>query len=113
MSREESFLRILGASAQIQFHLSVILEAKAKELEKSRNWACAHLLSHTYETHKTQLEEPLKLHEQLVEVLDGITKVENGMAKSLGLVLGDDGSDSMGSGGFSLDGLFDKDGDIK
>ena len=112
MSREKSLQRILAAGAQIQLHLSYILAAKALEIAKSRNWTCSHLMPHTYENHKKQTVESLKFHEQLVELLDGITKVENGLAKNLGIVLGEDGTDAMGGGGFSLDGLFDKDGGV-
>jgi hypothetical protein len=110
VSKEQSLTRILAAGAQIQMHLSYILAAKALEIGKTRNWACGHLLTETYENHKKQTQEPLKFHEQLVELLDGITKVENGLAKNLGIVLGETDADAMGGGGFSLDGLFDKDG---
>lgn len=107
MSREKSYTRIIAANASMQEHIAVILEAKARELEKTRNWACNHLLPLTYEDHKSLLEEPLKLHEQMVEVIDGITKVENGLAKNLGIVLEeDDDSTDMLGGGFSMGGLF-------
>jgi hypothetical protein len=118
MSREASLLRILAANANIQKHVSIMLEAKANELAKSRSWACCHLKPHTYEDHVKQLKEPLKLHEQIVEVLDGLTKVENGLGRHLGLLIGshEDASEFEGmggTGGFNMGGMFDLGGDLK
>ncbi len=115
MSREHSFLRILAANAKIQMHVSYILESKAKELEKSRNWTCRHMLDTAFGDHDSQLKESLKVHEQLIEVIDGITKVENGLARNLKLLVGQDesGGGLDGDSGIGLGGMFDFGGDMK
>lgn len=115
MNKEASFFRMLEVNAQIQRHVSVILEAKAKELRKSRNWVCSYLQPQGFEEHKSQLEEALKLHEQMIEVIEGITKVESSLNKNLGSVLGaeEGGSGMLGGEGFPMGGLFDGGGELK
>lgn len=114
MSKEQSYLRIIAANASIQKHIAVILEAKAKELEKSRIWTCSHLHPQQYEDHKDLLEEPLKVHEQMIEIIEGITKVENGLAKNLSILLEEEeDNEGMFGGGFDLNRMFDGSGDGK
>lgn len=114
MAREESLIRILAANAKLQLHMAVILEAKGTELAKSRNWLCAHIRPDGYPDHDQQLKEPLKIHEQIVEVLDGIVKVENGLAKNLEILIGpEEEQESFGSGGLLFNNIFGSDGDIR
>lgn len=100
MSRSDSFLEILEASANIQFNISLILEAKAGEAEKSRDWICNYLNHGVYETHEEQLKQPLDMHEQFVELIDGLTKLESALAKNLKIVLNKDDESSSGRDGF-------------
>lgn len=103
MKRSDSFLRILEASVSIQFNVSLILEAKANEAEKSRDWICGHVNHKIYDSHEDQVKSPLEYHEQFVEVIDGLTKMENALAKNLRVVLNRDEENS--SSGYNGGGL--------
>ncbi|RKN85338.1 restriction endonuclease subunit S [Paenibacillus ginsengarvi] len=114
MERSESFLWMLRASAKMQHDISIILEAKANEAEKSRDWICVHLNHQSYETHEDQLKKPLEMHESFIELIDGLTKMENALSKNLKVVLNksEDSSDGGGLDGFGgLGGLFGGSGD--
>ncbi|WP_166240440.1 restriction endonuclease subunit S [Paenibacillus turpanensis] len=100
MEREQSYMTILDAMAKIQFNVSLILEAKAAEAEKSRNWVCGQIHSASFEAHEDGVKHSLDFHEQLIEVIDGITKMENSLARNMKLVLGHENEDSSSGGGF-------------
>ncbi|MDF2671578.1 MAG: restriction endonuclease subunit [Paenibacillus sp.] len=87
MKRSEYFMQILDASVSMQYNISIILEAKANEAAKSRDWILNHLNHQTYDNHVDQLKLPLDYHEQFVELIDGLTKLENALAKNLTVVL--------------------------
>jgi len=87
MSREAFFLKILESSARIQREISLILEAQADEAEKSRNWLCTHIQPHLYPDHEKQLKHALGVHEHLISLIDGVTRVEFGLARNLKVVL--------------------------
>lgn len=105
MSREHALINMLDAAAKIQWNVAMILEAKAVEAEKARNWTLNHFQAHSFESHDKQLSEPLGLHEMLVEVIEGLTKLENGLCSNLKTVLTSDSDDSDGDSG-GLGGLF-------
>jgi hypothetical protein len=112
MQREQSYLSILEATAQIQLHISIILEAKATEAEKMRGWICNHVSASSFnEDHKAQVKYAIEIHEQLIGVVDGLTKMENGLAQNLKVILGQE------QGGSSLElgdsDLFDFGGQTK
>lgn len=111
MSRNESFIRMLEASAIIQYNVALLLEAKAIEAEKSRNWYLRHVNDRAFTQFEDQIKQANETHEQLVELIDGLTKVENALAKNLGILLGssDDDSFGSGSGGFGDIGGYDSD----
>lgn len=100
MNRDEAFLKVLKATAKIQRHVAIILEAKATEAEKARNWLCRHVLESSYSVDTDQLEESNKFHDQIVEAIEGITKVELGLAANLKAILNQD-DESEGLDGFS------------
>ncbi|WP_138496615.1 restriction endonuclease subunit S [Paenibacillus pinistramenti] len=102
MSREHAYLNILDAASKIQWNIAMMLEAKALEAEKARNWTLNHLHGSRFSDHATQLSQPLEIHDQLVEVIDGLTKLSNGLCSNLRAVLSsaNGGEDGSGSGGF-------------
>ncbi|TYA10886.1 restriction endonuclease subunit S [Paenibacillus faecis] len=105
MSREQAYLQILDAASKIQWNVAMILEAKAVEAEKVRNWIVNHVHAHSFESHEKQLSDPLDVHEQLVEVIEGLTKLQNGLCSNLKTVLPPEEEESGGDdGGFG--GLF-------
>ncbi|WEK53350.1 MAG: restriction endonuclease subunit S [Candidatus Cohnella colombiensis] len=106
MRREDAYHVTLDALAKLQWNIAMILEAKATESEKVRNWMLMHLTNDTYEGHQEQLLTCLQLNEQNVEVIDGLTKLCNGLSRNLKLILNPDtdSGDVMSSfmGGNSL-----------
>lgn len=105
MTREESFLKMLESTSNIQFHICIILEAKAMEAEKSRNWFCTHVNAAGYPDHGEHVKQAVEVHEQLVAVIGGLTKLEYGLGKNLRVILGHQEDSSSGGG---LGGFFDQ-----
>ncbi|MEF2967934.1 restriction endonuclease subunit S [Paenibacillus sp. M1] len=112
MSREQAYMEILDAAVKIQWNVALILEAKAVEAEKGRNWILNHIHAESFDDHEKQLSEPLDVHEQLVELVEGLTKLQNGLCSNLKTLLppesedsgGDDGDfGDMFGGGFDLE----------
>lgn len=100
MERSEAFLWMLRASAKMQQDISLILEAKANEAEKSRDWICVHLNHQCYSCHEDQLKKPLKMQESFVELIEGLTKMEQALSKNLKIVLNkEEEEQSAGLGG--------------
>lgn len=104
MSREHAYLNMLDAMAKIQWNVALMLEAKAIEAEKVRNWNLNHVHTHSFEDHETQLTKPLGVHEEIVEVIEGLTKMENGLCSNLRSLLS---KNSSGSDDGSLSGFGD------
>ncbi|WP_223069497.1 restriction endonuclease subunit S [Paenibacillus caui] len=100
MSKEHAYLNILDAMAKIQWNVAMMLEAKALEAEKVRNWSLNHLHAHSFSDHETQLEKPLGVHDEMVEVIEGLTKMENGLCSNLRAILSSGDSGGEDSGGF-------------
>ncbi|OPA80164.1 restriction endonuclease subunit S [Paenibacillus selenitireducens] len=100
MMREQAYLHMLDATAKMQWNVAMILEAKAIEAEKVRNWALNHLSEHAFTSHVEQLKETLGIHDQLVEVIDALTKLEMGLAHNLKIILNREADGGMGMGGF-------------
>ncbi|MNN29272.1 hypothetical protein D3C81_1428700 [compost metagenome] len=86
-----------------------MLEAKAVEAEKVRNWTLNHLHGHSFDDHENQLSKPITVHEQIIEVLEGITKLQTGLSSNLKAVLApqEESNDSGGMGGMFGGGGFD------
>lgn len=111
MNRTESYLSILDATAKIQLNVALILEAKALHAEKSSNWICRHLSADAYESNADHLKQANSVHEQLIAVIEGITKMEVAFAKNLGILIAEDDEDNSGQGsGGGLGDLFGLDG---
>ncbi|SDN59430.1 hypothetical protein SAMN04487897_103277 [Paenibacillus sp. yr247] len=106
MSREDSCLSILKAAAKIQYNVALILEAKAIHAEKSRNWICHHLSTDAYENHAEQVKKSHDIHEQLIAVIHGITKMEEAFAKNLEILIGEKEDTSGAGAGGGLGNMF-------
>ncbi|GGF98815.1 restriction endonuclease subunit S [Paenibacillus abyssi] len=112
MSREQDFLRVLEASANLHLNMEKILEAKAVEAEKVRSWMSSHITAEVFPSQQELVKETMQVHEQLIEVIDGLTKLNHGMTHVLKVVLRHDadnqgGIGAMGSLGGMLGGGFD------
>ncbi|OBZ09694.1 restriction endonuclease subunit S [Bacillus sp. FJAT-27264] len=106
MSREKAFLQMLESTAVIQWNVAMILEAKAVEAEKVKQWTQHHIHARVFESHEEQLKETLSIHEVIVEMVEGLTKLENGLYSNLKAVLGS-GEEEGGGEGFSGGDGFD------
>ncbi len=98
MNREQAYHLTLDALAKLQWNTAMILEAKATEAEKVRNWLLTHITGDTYVAHSDQLSTSLKIHEQNVELIDGLTKLCHGLNRNMKAILQPEGDDGgMGS----------------
>jgi hypothetical protein len=104
LDREDAYLSMLEAAANIQFNVSLILEAKAVESVKVKNWLCNHLSNVSFSDNDAQLMQVVDFHQQIVEVIEGLTKLENGLGKNLKIVLGH--NESGETGGFGTGGTL-------
>ncbi|WP_139995435.1 restriction endonuclease subunit S [Paenibacillus paridis] len=110
MNREQAYMRMLSSTANMQWNIAVMLEAKAAEAEKMRGWICNHVHSHSFNTQEAQLGQSLQMHDQVIEVIDGISKLNQGIVSIMKAVLQqeDDESENFGDSlptlgkGFSL-----------
>ena len=96
MDRSNLYIRIIDAYARYQGNIALILEAKAVEAEKSHSWICEYIRDGGFGDHKAQLKQSNTVHERIIEVIDGIVKMENGFARNLKLLLNqqEDNNDS-------------------
>lgn len=102
MSREEAYHKILHSVSQFQLNISLILEAKAVEAARSSQWLCHHMSSSQFENHGDQLSKTVEIHDQLIEVIDGLTKMEQALSKNLQALIGEkenSASDADNAGG--------------
>lgn len=99
-SREDAFLQMLDATVKMQWNISMILEAKAVESEKVRNWTLNHMHAADFECHEDQMKEPLLVHSQLVEMIEALTKMETSLCSNLRAVLTQEGGGDSSGGGF-------------
>lgn len=99
MDRDQAYMRMLGATANMQWNVAMILEAKAEEAEKARNWICNHITPDSFLGEQTQLKQSLQLHDQIIEVLDGVNKMSQGIVSVLRAVLNKGSEDGGHSDG--------------
>ncbi|UNK19740.1 hypothetical protein MNQ98_06835 [Paenibacillus sp. N3/727] len=99
MNKEESFLRILDASVVIQRNTYLILQGKAVEAEKVRQWVS------TQYSDGGELKDSLSIHEQIVEQIEGLTRIGSGLCRNLRIAMGtseDENADNMGFDAFDF-----------
>ncbi|KPV61079.1 hypothetical protein QJ48_01740 [Paenibacillus sp. A3] len=102
MSRIESYHKMLQAASQFQYNIALILEAKALEAARSCQWISGHLSGAHFEDHGDQVKKLLEVHDQMIEVIEGMTKMEMALAKHLHILLV--GSEAGGTGSVNGDG---------
>ncbi|MHA0857013.1 restriction endonuclease subunit S [Paenibacillus sp. CMAA1364] len=99
-SREEAYLQILDAAVKMQWNIAMILEAKAVESEKVRNWTINHVNAADFKNHEDQLKEPILIHDQLVELIEAITKMQSSLSSNLKAILIDESGEDSSENGF-------------
>lgn len=105
MSREKAYLQMLESTATIQWNIAMILEAKAVEAEKVKQWTQHHIHTRAFDSHEDQLKQSISIHEVVVELLEGLTKLENGLYSNLKAVLGSGEEESGGLGALAGEGF--------
>lgn len=98
MTRDEAYLSMLDACAQFQSHIAQILEVKAIEAHKAKNWICHHVFAESFQNHEGQLAYSTEIHDNIIEVIDGLAKMENSLAAQLKVILDPDRSAQDHSG---------------
>jgi hypothetical protein len=91
VARIDSYHRILQASAEFQRNIALVLEAKAVEAARSSQWLCHQLSGSHFDDHSEQVKKTIEIHEHLLEVIYGMTKMEHALAKNMQTILGDHG----------------------
>jgi hypothetical protein len=94
-------MNMLESTASLQLNIALLLEAKAAEAEKTRNWICNHLSSDSLLGHVYQMKQTGDFHDQIVEVIEGLTKMELALNRNMQALLrqGESGGEDGGSGG--------------
>ncbi|MBN2982933.1 restriction endonuclease subunit S [Cohnella algarum] len=87
MTREDAYRVTLDALAKLHWNMAMMLEAKASEAEKVRNWVLNHMTPDKYEEQTEQLSTSLQFHKQNVELIDGLTKLCNGLNRNMKAIL--------------------------
>lgn len=95
--------------ADIQESVADILESKAVEMEALRDWVLHTVQEDDFSSDYDIVMQSCGFHDQLIHVLDGITKMERGFARHLELLLEEEEmlADAGGFGGDSFGGLED------
>jgi hypothetical protein len=96
MEREEAFVATLNAIAKIQRNVALMLGAKATEAEKVRAWLLHHLKDGVIPSHEDRLAVCLQIHEQQIEVIDGLTKLCGGLSRNMKIILHPDAPEPQG-----------------
>lgn len=107
MSREQAYLRMLNAAANMEWNVAMILEAKAVEAEKMKNWLINHVTSDAFTDHESQVKQPLGVHEHVLETLEGLTKLNRGLTGVFKALVGGDEDGDDGNLGGLFDGKLD------
>lgn len=94
MEREEAYDLTLDAIAKIQRDVSLIIGAKAIEAEKVRNWLLEHINEGAYRAHTDRLATGIQIHEMQIEVIDGMTKMLNGLSRSMRAIMNPEPEDN-------------------
>lgn len=106
MSRESAYIRMLDASAKMQWNVAMILEAKALEAEKVRAWIVNHVTPESFSDQQDHLKSALRVHGQMVDVIDGLTKLNAGLTSVLKAAL-DGRGDAEGGMDDAFGGSYD------
>ena len=98
MDRTDLYMQMLDATAMLQYEISLMLEARVIEATKSQNWICQHMNGANLEGHDHKMKVTGEVHESVIELIDGLTKLENALNRQMKALLGkNDSSSALGS----------------
>ncbi|WP_261378482.1 restriction endonuclease subunit S [Paenibacillus agilis] len=98
MDREHANIRILESMADMQWNIAIMLEAKTLEAEKVRNWLLNHMVASDSADVYEQTKDALDVHTQVIEVIAGLTRLQQSLNRNLQTILDPDGQDEQGAG---------------
>jgi hypothetical protein len=107
LSREPYYLGILEATAVMQDNIALMLEAKAVEAEKSKNWICCQLSQSSFPNQEALLKAPIEIHEKVIEVIGGLVRMEQALGANLKVLIGEREEESDGD--FDFGQMFGQD----
>ncbi|CAN7324687.1 hypothetical protein LJR153_001805 [Paenibacillus sp. LjRoot153] len=108
LDRTDLYMQMLDATGKLQSEISLMLEARVVEASKSQNWICQHINTTNLEGHDHKMKVTGQIHESVIELIDGLTKMENALNRQMKALLGKQSSgsaiglgsdDDMGFGG--------------
>ncbi|MDR6553934.1 restriction endonuclease subunit S [Paenibacillus qinlingensis] len=110
MDRTELYMQMLEATAKLQYEISLMLEARVVEASKSQHWICQHINAANLEGHDHKMNVTGEINESVIDLIDGITKLENALNHQMKAMLGKhpsgsalglglESDDAMGFGG--------------
>lgn len=106
MDRNDLYMQMLDATAKLQGEITLMLEARVVEATKSQNWICEHINGMNVEGHDLQMKVTGEIHESVIDLIDGLTKLENALNRQLKAVLGPNQSASGDGMGLGMGGLL-------
>jgi len=86
-AKSKACMRMLAAAASMQWCVADMLEAKADEMETLRDWLLDTVRDANMDDCNSFVTQSCDYHSQLIEMIQGITKMEYGLAKHVELML--------------------------
>lgn len=94
LDRTDLYMQMLDATAKLQYEISLMLEARVVEATKSQNWICQHINGANLEGHEHKMKVTGEIHESVIDLIDGLTKLENALNHQMKALLGKNHSSS-------------------
>lgn len=88
MDRTDLYMQMLDATAKLQYEISLMLEARVIEATKSQNWICQHMNGANLEGHDHKMKVTGEVHESVIDLIGGLTKLENALNHQMKALLG-------------------------
>lgn len=104
MKKEQACERIMDSAALIQASIAKLLTAKAGEAKLAQGWIAVQIRPEDCEGPEEVHQTAMEMHDQMIEILEGITKMEIAIARQLRLLLEPDEEEAS-----SYDGLLGSD----
>lgn len=107
MEKEQSLREIARAMTRFQAEIADMLDAKATEAEKVRNWITLHMLPHETDHYGDRLKQAMGVHEMMIEVIDSLSKMQSSLGQHFKLLVEYNGADGSMDGFGGAGGLDD------
>lgn len=103
MTRAKSALKILTEATDMQRSVADMLESKAMDMESLRDWLMHTVRSSHFDSDHDLVKQTVEFHNLMIDILQGVTKMECGLARHMKLLL----EEQEAFGGHpGFDGLF-------